>query len=167
VPLSQVNFSPAAPLQSTGVAKIFGLMLGKRLDDPEIQNFRLNGATAEHEQSILEDYIIFRDKGLEFNFWQRVLTHVYFFNEGSRDAAVGVLEMHRYQGSLPFGLSFSLTRRQVQNIFGRPMFTLDGWDEYDIKDTRQILKINYDTNSEYDANAKILSIVLKSADAAG
>jgi hypothetical protein len=93
--------------------------LKKNKNDPELKQFRqgLDKAPDEIYQSTDTYYENYHKQGISLNFNNSdTLVAIFVFSPLSEDYAA-------YRGALPYGLNFTMTRREVEEKFGVPEYT--------------------------------------------
>jgi hypothetical protein len=114
-----------------------------KLGAPEIDNFAVLGGYA----------YTFKSAGVWLQFSEKdILKCVLFNSEGAEGA-------RQYQGDLPYGLSFQLTRKEVENVLGPPDKS-DTGSRYRTYYTSRGLQIDYNTTRNDDPDARIFFISL-------
>jgi len=114
-----------------------------KLGAPQIDNFATTGGYA----------YTFKSAGLWLQFSQKdILKCVLFYSEGAEGA-------RQYHGDLPYGLSFQLTRKEVENVLGPPDKS-DTGSRYRTYYTSRGLRIDYNTTRDDDPDARIFFISL-------
>jgi hypothetical protein len=131
-------------------------LLGKAPKSPEVDQFLAVVGENPEESSFDSGGIIFyswQNKGLSLGFYGGKLTIIFLYSEGAED-------YHQYQGKLPEGLSFGLTRPDVESKLGKPDPQSDGsinnWADY--KDRG--LHITYDSDDPKNPAARIFHVGL-------
>jgi len=91
-------------------------MLGKNVQSVEVKTW-LEKVGASPEIDKFDDcyYYSFKATGVSLSFDKAtdVLTSIFLYSEGAD-------EFRQYQGDLPFGLSFQMTRKEIESALGRP-----------------------------------------------
>ncbi len=137
-------------------------MLGQGIDSAEIKTWLSSLGTPEIDKTSSGDNYSFKSEGvyLQFN-TQDKLDAIFLYSEG-----VGGFQ--QYKGDLPFGLTFQLTRKEVENILGPP----DGSDnDYDVPAISKTnifanysskdISITYNTKQSNDLEARIYQILIR------
>ena len=131
-------------------------MLGKDINSVEMKTWLSNLGTPKIDKN---EYIIsytFKSRGvaLVFDTKDKRLSSAHFYAEGQDG-------FRQFQGDLPYGLSFQLTRKEVESVLGPPDTSggevINYWARYSSRDMR----ITYNTMRTDDLNARIsvISIV--------
>jgi hypothetical protein len=117
VPPVKCNSSGAA-VASTHNAAPLSSMLGKSINNAQIKVWLSElGACTKAVINRFDDsyYYSFKSEGISLCFSNpdNRLTAIILYSEGAD-------HFRQYKGDLPFGLSFQLTRREVESILGQP-----------------------------------------------
>jgi hypothetical protein len=160
--LPQIECKPGSAAV-TGNFAVLRSMLGKSINDALIKSWlSALGAGTEAVVERYEDffnrkvivYYNFKSEGISLCFDNRSneLVAIILYSEGAGG-------FRQYQRDLPFGLSFQLTRRQVECILGLPEVSggdsvIKFWAAYPSKG----IHITYDGKSPYDSNLRIRDI---------
>jgi hypothetical protein len=157
-PATQPDSTQASPNAGTPLSS----MLGQGIDSAEIKTWLSSLGTPEIDKTSAGDNYSFKSEGvyLQFN-TQDKLDAIFLYSEG-----VGGFQ--QYKGDLPFGLTFQLTRKEVENILGPP----DGSDnDYDVPAISKTnifanysskdIGITYNTKESNDLEARIYQILIR------
>jgi len=139
-------------------------MLGKSINHEQVKTW-LSELSACTEALIdrFDDsyYYNFKSEGISLRFDNRddELTTIFLYSEGTD-------RFRQYQGDLPSGLSFQLTRKEVESILGPPGKSGGGggsygWDNYWAEYRSKRIRITYDGNRADDLNLRIRDISIQ------
>jgi len=129
-------------------------VLGKRVQSDEFKAW-LEKLGEPPEIDRFDDcyFYVFKQHGVDLRFDKTdVVKVVFFYSKGADGHA-------QYVGDLPFGLSFQMTRREIESILGPPESSGgsgagDAWASYETKG----IGINYDRKNPRDLKARIRDI---------
>lgn len=144
-----VNYSNKlfATTNKIGTDRLLSL-LGKNIRGDDIQEWLSNNnATPEIDKydSFGCYFYSFKARGISLRFdTEDLLEGIFFYSEGADG-------FRQYQGRLPFGLSFMLTRKEIESILGKPDAGGSDWVLYKSKG----IGIKYKTKRLDDLNARI------------
>lgn len=132
-------------------------MLGKSVNNAQVKAWLSElGACTEGLVDRFSDsyYYNFKSEGISLRFDNRddELTTIFLYSEGAD-------RFRQYQGDLPFGLSFQLTRKEIESILGPPDESggngvIDYWTSYRSKH----IGITYDGKRTDDLSLRIRDI---------
>ena len=125
-------------------------MLGKDINTAEMKTWLSKLGTPKVDRYDDCYYYNFKSEGISLMFSSKdMLRTIFFYSEGAD-------HFRQYQGDLPFGLSFQLTRKDIESILGLPD-TSGGrgvnnyWAVYSSKG----IEIQYNTKKTDDLSARI------------
>jgi len=154
----------SAALSTTHNFAALSSMLGKSINHEQVKTW-LSELSACTEALIdrFDDsyYYNFKSEGISLRFDNRddELTTIFLYSEGTD-------RFRQYQGDLPSGLSFQLTRKEVESILGPPGKSGGGggsygWDNYWAEYRSKRIRITYDGNRADDLNLRIRDISIQ------
>ena len=129
-------------------------MLGKDINTAEMRTWLSTLGAPKIDRFDDSYYYSYKSAGISLRFSTKgMLTTLFFYAEGADG-------YRQYQGNLPFGLSFQLTRKEIEGTLGLPDKSRGGdayyWADYS---SRGIL-INYNPKMTNDLNARMSSLVI-------
>ena len=159
--LPQIECNPGSgAVATTHNFAALSSMLGKSINNAQVKTWLSElGACTEAIIDRFSDsyYYNFKSEGISLRFNNRddELTTVFLYSEGAD-------RFRKYQGVLPFGLSFQLTRKEVESILGPPEESggdgiIDFWTSYRSKR----IGITYDGKRTDDLNLRIRNISIQ------
>jgi hypothetical protein len=159
--LPQIECKPgSAAVATTHNFAALSSMLGKSINNQQVKTWLSElGACTEALIDRFNDsyYYNFKSEGISLRFDNRddELTTIFLYSEGAD-------RFRQYQGDLPFGLSFQLTRKEVESILGPPEESggdgvIDFWTSYRSKR----IGITYDGKRTDDLNLRIRNITVQ------
>lgn len=154
--------SPADNSGSAGAASGGGgtlsSKLGMDINSDEMKTWMAGLGTAQVDKFSTGDYYNYKPVGISLLFNpQNQLSSIFFYAEG----ADGFKE---YKGDLPFGLTFKMTRKEIEDSLGMPDSAggdgvINFWESYDSKG----LGISYNTKKTGDMKAKMHDLSISAA----
>jgi S1-C subfamily serine protease len=166
-PLDEAKVAPpieckpgSAAVATTHNFAALSSMLGKSMNNPQVKTWLSElGVCTEALIDRFNDsyYYNFKSEGISLRFDNRddELTTIFLYSEGAD-------RFRQYQGDLPFGLSFQLTRKEVESILGPPEESggdgvIDFWTSYRSKR----IGVTYDGKRTDDLNLRIRNISIQ------
>jgi len=157
----QIECKPgSAAVSTTHNFAALSSMLGKSINNAQVKVWLSElGACTEALVDRFGDsyYYNFKSEGISLRFDNQddELTTVFLYSEGAD-------RFRQYQGDLPFGLSFQLTRKEIESILGAPDESggdgvIDYWTTYRSKH----IGITYDGKRTDDLNLRIHNITIQ------
>jgi hypothetical protein len=152
-PAKPADSTPASPSAGTQTSPNAGIplssMLGKGIDSAEIKTSLSSLGTPQINKSSAGDYYSFQAEGVSLKFdTQNKLDAIFYYSEGADG-------FQQYKGDLPLGLTFQLTRKEIESILGPPDNSGGGatniWTYYSSKG----IGITYNTTQSDDLEARI------------
>lgn len=123
--------------------------------EPKISKFP--EVTYQGKREPASSYYDYIDRGISIRLDARgLITTIFLYAEGSD-------KFRQYQGSLPNGIDFSMTRKSVEAVLGRSPSIAGGGDtplNLRVSYAAKKIAIIYETKSRGDLNARIHSILI-------
>lgn len=147
-PAKQADSTQASP----NVGTTFSSMLGKKIDSDEVKTWLSSLGAPEIDRSSGTCYYNFKSTGISLKLdAQDELDTIVLYAEGADG-------FQQYKGDLPLGLTFQLTRKEIEGILGPPDSSGGGainiWTSYLSKG----LVITYNTKRSDDVEARVYDI---------
>lgn len=141
-------------------------LLGKDIRGKEAQEY-LNGINSKPEIKKYKEtayegrkipassYYSYKDKGLSIRLDERgFIETIFFYSEGAD-------EFRQYQGSLPHGLDFTMSRKVVEKTIGLPAKVIGGeFVNVQTSYPAKRMSISYDSKERGNTSARIHTVIL-------